>query len=217
VLRKRVNGTVVIETQHFSAPAVYQFLAFPFFVAKIFKISITVILLLFLGDVSAEGVEEYRVKAALVLNFARFTEWPVSTINIDSKQSIHFCVIGNSEVEEAFAEIDNKSVGEWHVEIRNIDDLPELKNCHLVYVGYSEKRRLPEVFAAIEDQPVLTIGEMDEFTSLGGMINLVIQERKIGFQVNLDAANNANLRISARVLKLGDIVKGDPGKMGITQ
>lgn len=182
---------------------------------NIIKIYIPVILLLFLGDLSADGVKEYSVKAALALNFARFTEWPANTIYI--KENIHLCVIGNSEVEEAFAEIDNKPVGERHLKINNIDDLPELKNCHLVYVGYSEKRRLPEVFAAIKDKPVLTIGEMDEFTSLGGIINLEIQERKIRFQINLDAANNANLRISARVLKLANLVKSGPGKKGKTQ
>ena len=182
---------------------------------NIIKIYIPVIFLLFLGDLSADGVKEYSVKAALALNFARFTEWPANTIYIE--ENIHLCVIGNSEVEEAFAEINNKPVGEWHLKIKNIDDLPELKNCHLVYVSYSEKRRLPEVFAAIKDQPVLTIGEMDEFTSLGGIINLEIQERKIRFQVNLDAANNANLRISARVLKLANFVKSGPGEKGKTQ
>jgi len=178
-------------------------------VAKIVKISSTVIWLLLLCDVSADGVKEYSVKAALTLNFARFTEWPVDTIYID--ESIHLCVIGNSEVEEAFAEVDHKPVGDWQLKISYVDESTELKNCHLVYVAYSEKQRLREVFAATKGQPVLTIGEMDEFTSLGGMINLEIKQGKIIFQINLAAANEVNLRISARVLKLGEIVKSDPG------
>jgi hypothetical protein len=158
-------------------------------------------------DVHAGTVGEYTIKSALILNFARFTDWPPEAF-ANSPDTLHICIVGDDAVVDAFAGIKGKRVGERHLAVRKVRSTRELQDCHLLFVSGSNRGRLPQIFAAVKGKPILTIGEMADFAKLGGIINLVKVERKIRFEVNLDAARRAGLKISSRILKLATLVGG---------
>lgn len=158
-------------------------------------------------DVHAGTVEEYTIKSALILNFARFTDWPPEAF-ADLPDTLHICIVGDDAVVDAFAGIKGKHVGKRRLAVRKVRSTRRLQDCHLLFVSGSNRGRLPQIFAAIKGKPVLTIGEMADFAESGGIINLVKAGGKMRFKVNLKAARRAGLKISSRILKLATIVGG---------
>jgi hypothetical protein len=152
-------------------------------------------------DVHAGTVGEYTIKSALILNFARFTDWPPEAF-ADSPDTLHICIVGDDAVVDAFTGIEGKHVGKRRLAVRKVRSTRRLQDCHLLFVTGSNRGRLPQIFAAVKGKPVLTIGEMADFAESGGIINLVKAGGKMRFKVNLDAARRAGLKISSQVLKL---------------
>ena len=85
-------------------------------------------------------------------------------------------------------------------------DLKDLKDCNILFVSSSEKEHIPDLFNMVKWLPILTIGETPGFATRGGIINLTLQDNKVRFEVNIEAAKQANLNISSRLLALARIV-----------
>ena len=163
------------------------------------------------ADIYAGTVEEYSVKAALVFNFARFTDWPLDTI-ADSPGTFNICLFGDDTILEAFAGVNGKRIKKQRIVVKRIRRIQEIDTCNLLFVSGSDRKILQKIFAAVEEKPVLTIGEMSGFTEAGGIINLVKTKNRIKFEVNLNAAQQAGLKISSRILKLATIVGRSHGE-----
>lgn len=163
------------------------------------------------ADIYAGTVEEYSVKAALVFNFVRFTDWPLDTF-VDSPETFNICVVGDDAILEAFGDVAGKRVKGRSIVVKRVRRMQRSDTCNLLFISGSDRSILPKIFAAVEGKSVLTIGEMSGFTEAGGVINLVKTENRIKFEVNLKAAQQAGLKISSRILKLATIVSGSHGE-----
>jgi hypothetical protein len=159
------------------------------------------------ADICAGTVEEYSVKAALIFNFARFTEWP-SYILVDSQETFNICIVGDDTILEAFGGVAGRQIKGCRIVVTSVNRMKISDSCNLLFVSGSDRSILPKIFAAVEGKPVLTIGEMTGFAEVGGIINLVRKGKRINFEVNLKAARQAGLKISSRILKLATIVGG---------
>ena len=82
----------------------------------------------------------------------------------------------------------------------------DLKDCDILFIGSSEAAHLEEVLHSLRGTPVLTIGETPGFAKRGCIINLTVEDNKVRFEVNLDAAKQADLNISSRLLALAKII-----------
>jgi YfiR/HmsC-like len=151
----------------------------------------------------AQSLEEQTVLAALALNIVRFTAWPSET---QVKNAIDFCVVGDNVVQQSFASIDNKTVGDKTLHIINLTRLRNFEQCHALYISGLEQNVLLQIFIEIKNRPLLTIGESYDFAAQGGMIGLENVDGKINLHVNLPTAHGAKLNISARLLKLAKII-----------
>ncbi len=145
------------------------------------------------------AVREDEAKAAFIYNFAKFVEWPDEAL-----ASGGTFVVGVAG-DDAFAAVvervlRGKLVRDRPLAVRRVARAGDLDGCHVVFVG--DGRPLAEVLHALDARPVLTVGGRDEFAPNGGMIGFLIQNDKLRFEVNLDAAERANLRISSQLLKL---------------
>ena len=163
----------------------------------------TVLLGLFLlvparGDASPE----YRAKAAFLYNFGKFVQWPDGAL---SEGELRLCVLGEDPFGDALDAIDGKQVrGSKLIIQRGASVVP--KRCHILFVSSSEGARVAGILEEVDGANVLTVGETDDFAKKGGIVNFKIVERKIRFEINPDAAKQAGLRISARLLKLATVV-----------
>lgn len=151
----------------------------------------------------AQSLEEQTVLTALALNIVHFTTWPAEA---QMKESIDFCVIGDNVVQESFAGIDHKTVGDKTLQVINLSRLRNFEACHVLYVSGLNQAILLQVFVDIKKRPLLTLGEGYDFAVQGGMVGLVNENGQITLHVNLPVARESNLNISARLLKLAKII-----------
>lgn len=154
----------------------------------------------------AESADEHLIKAAMVRNFARFTEWPEKTITEMEEKDLQLCVMGDDTVEQTFRKVRGKKVGNHTIVLREIDTIGGLQGCNLLFVDVSAGTDLEETLHTIQESPVLTIGETEEFTQAGGIITFFNESNRIRFQINLKAVQKAGLKISSRLLQLAVVI-----------
>ncbi len=153
------------------------------------------------GGVHAEDkdIHEDEVKAAFVYNFAKFVEWPPGKIN----ESITLCILGDSPLGfSALKTIDGRTAQDKQLVTKLLNNSNEIKDCHIVFIAASERKKLAQLLKIAHQQHALTVSDMDEFAEAGGAIGLVKTDEKIRFEINLLAAKEAGVVISSRLLAL---------------
>jgi len=155
------------------------------------------------GDASPP--KEYELKAAFLFNFAKFTDWP-SEAFANTNSPIVIGVLGtNVSNPKLIAELEGtllgKTINNRQLQVRALTEATN-SSCHMLFILASEEIRLQGIFAALGGSPVLTVGETEGFTKANGMINFVLEDNKIRFRINNDAARKANLKISSKLLSL---------------
>jgi YfiR/HmsC-like len=151
-------------------------------------------------------IEEYRVKAAFLFNFAKFVEWPAQAFKSPS-DPIVIGVVGKNPFGNALTEVlAGKTWGGRAFQVREVVDAQQAASCQIVFVSASERKRLGPLLSRIGNSGVLTVGEMDNFASEGGIINFKIDSGSVHLQINVEAARKQQLHISAKLLSLAEIV-----------
>jgi len=164
------------------------------------------LLVLGVQGVWAEVVGEYRVKSALVLNFARFTDWPVGALGGEDTP-FNVCVMGETHLAKDFERLQGKHIDNRPVVVTLDARLDQAITCQVIFVAGADRDKLPRLFSAIDGRPILTIGEMSTFTDSGGMVNFVNVNGRLKFIVDQNNIHASNLNMSARLLKLAYVVK----------
>jgi hypothetical protein len=138
-------------------------------------------------------VEEYRVKAALLVNFMKFVQWP-------HDGALTLCLVGDApglDVALAAREANGRQISA--VRIRAQDDATK---CDVLFISASVGRFTGDVLARLGLAPVLTVGETDPFLSDGGIVRFFVEANRIRFQINAKAADRRGLKISSQLLSL---------------
>ena len=157
-------------------------------------------------------VAESQVKAAFLYNFAKFVEWPANAFKT-AKDPITICVLGKNPVENALDEVvAGKAVEGRTFLVRQIAEINPSCNCQILFVSSSERKRFRSSAPCIKGLGILTVGEAQDFAAEGGVINFKLEEGRIRLEINLDAAEQAQLRISSKLLSLAQIVKSEKAR-----
>ena len=159
---------------------------------------------------AAEGIVEGDVKAAFVLNFIRFVEWPASAFR-SPEDPIVLSVLGHDPTAASLAFLDGKKVSGRRVVVRKIPVLSVLERCHVLFVCASEKAALAPTLGAVQRWPVLTVGDFEGFAGRGGTIGFIRQDNRVGFEINEESARKAGLKVNAKLLYLGKSIRGREG------
>lgn len=156
-----------------------------------------------------------RIKAAFVLNIARFVTWPPQVFEGDAGE-LQLCLYRRDPLGEGVDEIRGKRVGGRALQVRLIDDLEASNSCHILVIAQQEYSHYKRAQAGSRSRPLLTIADM---TGEGGsaglsrpgvLITLVRKETRIGIEVDLHQSRAAGLQLSSHLLKLARIV-GEEG------
>ncbi len=170
----------------------------------------------FTAPAAADGSQGYRVKAAFIINFLKFVEWP-GDFAVSKQSAINICVIGDSPFSEQVKKLFSSSSalkvnlvekGAWS---------GSAAGCHIAYISESESQKIPEITTALKAAPVLTVSDIEDFAERGGMIGFVAQNKastpaassggdatsyKVKVAVNTNAATAAGLRVDAQLLEI---------------
>jgi len=174
-----------------------------------------VMMLLFFGTVciasaQANSPNEYAVKAAFLFHFAQFVEWPEGAFQ-DANSPLVYCTIGEDPFQGALDEsLKGKTIEARALQVRHLKDGRDAQGCHVVFIGKTDKRRVTDELTSLGNSPVLTVGETEQFLRDNGMIAFCMEENKIRFNINLEAAKKANLKISSTLLTLASTVIRTP-------
>lgn len=170
-----------------------------------------IVCLLFAGS-SAFGQQkpsEYQVEAAYLYNFGRFVEWPakVTTAKADS---FTICVLGEDPFGRALdVTLAGEMIGNQKVAARRISSPGDSVDCRILFISSSEANRLNKIIDALDNRAILTVSDIPQFSRHRGMIQLVLEDNRIRFEVNLNATQHAGLTLSSELLKLATAVRRD--------
>jgi hypothetical protein len=151
---------------------------------------------------------ENQIKAAFLLNFPKYVEWPAEA-HATTNSPIIVRILGNANLADEFKKISaGKTINGRPLLVQTaIPEAGSPADCHLLYLG-NAVRRPADLLAKLRGQSVLTVSTDDHFLENGGVIRFVRQERKIRLQVQLANAQQARLKISSKLLSVADVVKG---------
>lgn len=157
--------------------------------------------------VRAQETREYQLKAAFIFNFTQFVEWPAHSFPSSQTPAV-IGILGQDPFGPYLKEIiAGESLNQHPLVIQHYNDIDEVKDCHVLFIGIGDKKKLESIIAKLKGKNILTISETYGFTKLGGMIRLYTKENKINMQINIDAVKEGDLTISSKLLKLAEIVK----------
>ena len=149
---------------------------------------------------------EYRVKAVFIYNFAKFVEWPAGKPPKPDK-ILSICVLGDDPFGASFNIIKGKTIKGRTVENKTMVKIENAKNCDCLFISDSEKSNVEKILKDLEDHDVLTISDMDGFVEAGGIIQFVLDRKKVRFLINMSAAKQAGFKFSSKLLELAKGVK----------
>ena len=156
------------------------------------------VLLAFVLPVGAD-VGEHELKAAFIGKFVPFIQWPVSTAS-----EFRLCSIGRMpQQREALKKLVQLTLFDGRsATFVAIDQPAQLQECDLLFIGTVHRLQLAQIRDHSRANGVLTVADTPGFAAQGIMINFVRQNGRIRFEINVQAAQAAGLKISSRLLKL---------------
>jgi hypothetical protein len=166
------------------------------------------VLLLSLSSTRAQSpaVGEYQIKAAFLFNFAKFVEWPSGSVAAAPAQ-FRICVLGRDPFGEELRHIvTEKTVNGRKLEIDYMADPRGSRMCQILFIASSEKIRAPQILELLRGSAALTVGDTEGFARQGVMINFVLENDRVQFEVNRTAIEVAGLKISSRLLSVAKLV-----------
>lgn len=156
------------------------------------------------------AIPERQVKAAYILNFTRYTTWPANALSEGSAPLV-VCAFGGDAADVA-RQLQSRAAGSHPLELRPLQHLDQMSGCHALYLGQTERAQQSSLLSRLRNQAILTIGESPSFLADGGMINLVLVDGNLHFEVNLAATAGAGMQLNPRMLALADKVIGGGAK-----
>jgi hypothetical protein len=158
----------------------------------------------------APAFDEYQVKAAFLYNFAKFVDWPAGTF-ANAADPIGICIAGPNPFGSALEEmVQGKKVGDRPFVVRHLPDPQNADKCQILFIGAAEWKRIRATPDVLPKHAVLTVGETDDFTTLGGIIGFKLDGTRVRLLIAAETADRAKLHISSKLLSLAEIVKKQP-------
>jgi hypothetical protein len=145
---------------------------------------------------------EYEVKAAYLYKLGKFVEWP-DKVTPAAEDSFAICVLGKDPFGTTFdTTIAGESINGKKVVIKRLVKLHDAVGCRILFISSSEESRLKEILADLSKTSVLTVSDMPQFARRGGMVEFVVDSKRVRFGVNLTSAERAGLTLSSQLLKV---------------
>jgi hypothetical protein len=143
-----------------------------------------------------------EIKAAFLLNFARFAQWSANSIS-EAPTLLIFCFDGAEDVRTAFQSVaGEKDIEGRKITIRKISLPVDARTCDVVFASDSKRDREIKLLKTAQDAGALTVGDGPEFLSCAGMIQLVVDDNRMRFDINMTAVTRANIKLSSKLLAL---------------
>lgn len=157
------------------------------------------------------GTLERRVKAAYLYKFVSYIEWPAGAF-ADAAAPIKIVVLGDDELANELVQITTgRGVEGRPLSIRRTRDTEAAADAHIVFIGRGETPRLRDILGSLRGRPVMIVTDSPGALAQGSIINFMLIDRHVKFEIALDEAERRNLKLSSRLLAVAhNVRKGQP-------
>jgi hypothetical protein len=176
------------------------------------RLAIVLLCLLLHCRVGAQSqvVGEYEVKAAFLLNFAKFVEWPPASLPA-ADTLLRICITGPQSLELALQQVvQDRNINGHPLQVAQQRGLENVGGCHILFISAASEKHGVTAIRPDYGPGILTVGESEGFARSGGIINFVLEQNRVSFEINIEAANRAGVHISSKLLSLARIVLDGP-------
>jgi hypothetical protein len=143
-----------------------------------------------------DRLAEYRVRAAFLVNFTKFVQWP-------HDGALAFCIAGDDVFAVAMtAAVGHRGTDEREIVVHALGPKRDFTQCDAVFIGPFAAQHTASILRQVQELPVLTIGESDPFLNDGGTVRVFIEDNRIRFKISGKAAEKKGLKISSQLLNL---------------
>lgn len=158
--------------------------------------------------IAAYAVSDSDVKAAYILNFAKFVEWPVA---LRANQStLALCVANPDALDGKLQQLNGRQANGMTIRVQKIDLTKEWAACQIIFLEAKDIEKQPGLLKSMSKSPILTISDAPEFAFHGGIIGFSLDANRVKFSINLNVAEAAGLRLSSRMLQVANVVYSEP-------
>jgi hypothetical protein len=150
---------------------------------------------------------ERRVKAAYMFKFASYVEWPEGTF-AQPAAPVTFVVFGDDELAAELSQITaDRAVDGRPVRIRKTRDPGAIADAHMLFVGRAEIARLPQLVRQTRARPIVILTDAPGTLNQGSIINFMLIEQRVKFEISLEEAERRGLKLSSRLLAVAKNVR----------
>ncbi|MGX5200552.1 YfiR family protein [Aliikangiella sp. IMCC44632] len=152
-----------------------------------------------------DTVKIKKIKAAYLYNFIKYIELPANPI-LNDAEVFTVCVLGKNTLGSALEELSGKLAKSKPVKIAIVSHPSQASLCHLVFVSRTEEHHIRSVIRSLNQRAILSVSDINEFASLGGIIGFKQEAQRIKIEINLKQAKLSGIKISALLLEVATII-----------
>ncbi|HEX3968737.1 MAG TPA: YfiR family protein [Edaphobacter sp.] len=157
------------------------------------------------------GPSEFQIKAAYIYNFGKFVKWP-AVAPANQSGSFTICVLDGDPFGATLGStLAGETVGGKPVAVKRIEKVQNASACHILFIGSAQEKDLKAILSALDEDAVLTVSDIPDFSRRGGMIQFVPEGNRIRFEINLEGAEKSHLVFPSELLKVAVAVRKPAG------
>jgi len=168
----------------------------------VYRLALAIGLALAIPSTFGEVTSESQLKAAYLVNFLKYVEWPAS------RSTINICLFGRDSLGPYLAGYEGRQIAGRELRIRKVSSPEQLTDCQELFIPETEEARVGAVLRWVDRQPILTVSDVETFTRDGGAIALIRTDSRLQFDVNDEAIGRAGLKASSQMLRLARQIVG---------
>ena len=154
-------------------------------------------------------MDEYSIKAGYLYNFSKYVEWPEGSFAASDAPFL-ICLLGDDPFGQRLDQaIAGKVSGDGRpLQVKRLKDPDRatLRDCRILFLSKSEKAHLAAIMDLLKNTSIFSVADFDSFAEKGGTADLRIDGTRVKFDLNVNIANHANLKISARLQQVANLV-----------
>lgn len=152
---------------------------------------------------------EYAVKATYLYKLAPFVNWPPDTFTA-ANTPFRICVVGEDPFDNFLEKaVTGRSLGTHPFEVRRMEVLAPGAGCQIVFIGHLHSQSIRQALDAVRGEPVLTVTDSTANPDSGSVMQFVMEDGRVRFDVNTREAERNHLTISSKLLNLALAVSNE--------
>lgn len=149
---------------------------------------------------------ERGVKAAMLVKFLGYVDFPGGPLDPGTPYVVG--VAGADDIADELARLAaGRTVNNHGVVVRRLRDGDAARGVHLLFIGADEGTGEPALVKAAAMAGAMSVTESPTGIDAGAVINFVLVDERVRFEVSLAAAEKNKLKLSSRLLSVAHAVQ----------